>query len=164
MVGKLDGMVTAAVVIDSTFKTYSSSAQSVNSTEQIKPVDSKQQPSASMLKTQAPPPKAQDPLKPQEPKTLAQKAEEDKKEQESRLQPGTMPEESVKEVVDAVNKLMKENRVNLKFAYDKEVEILNVKVIDPETKKVLREFPPEEMIENMKKAREWLGALIDKAI
>ena len=163
MVGKLDGMVTAAVVIDSTFKTYSSSAQSVNSTEQIKPVDSKQ-PSASALKTQAPPPKAQDPLKAQEPKTLAQKAEEDKKEQESRLQPGTMPEESVKEVVDAVNKLMKENRVNLKFAYDKEVEMLNVKVIDPETKKVLREFPPEEMIENMKKAREWLGALIDKAI
>lgn len=162
MVGKLDGMVTAAVVIDSTFKTYSNSAQSVNSTEQIKPVDSKQS-SASALKTQAPPPKTQDSLKAQDPQT-AQKAEEDKKEQESRLQPGTMPEESVKEVVDAVNKLMKENRVNLKFAYDKEVEMLNVKVIDPETKKVLREFPPEEMIENMKKAREWLGALIDKAI
>ena len=162
MVGKLDGMVTAAVVIDSTFKTYSSSnAQSVNSTEQIKPVDSKQQSSASALKTQAPPPKTQDPLKAQEPKTLAQKAEEDK---EQAQRPGTMNEESVKEVVDAVNKLMKDNRVNLKFSYDKEVEMLNVKVIDPETKKVLREFPPEEMIENMKKAREWLGALIDKAI
>lgn len=161
MVGKLDGMVTAAVVIDSTFKTYSSNAQSVNSTEQIKPVNSKQQSSASDLKTQSPPPKAQDSLKAQDPKT-AQKTEEEKQEQAKRL--GTMNEESVKEVVDAVNKLMKENRVNLKFAYDKEVEMLNVKVIDPETKKVLREFPPEEMIENMKKAREWLGALIDKAI
>ena len=42
--------------------------------------------------------------------------------------------------------------------------MLNVKMVDKKTNEVIKEFPPEEMIENMIKAKDWLGAFIDKAI
>lgn len=158
MVGKLDNMVTAAVVIDSALTAKSSSAQSQNATTKIKPVESGQEQPASELALSS--------LKTLETTSTdsAKKAEEDKKAQASRLEPGTMDEESVSKMTETFNKLMSKINVNLEFTYNKEIDMFNVKMIDKETKKVLREFPPEEMLENMIKAKEWLGAFIDKAI
>lgn len=153
MVGKVDNMVTAAVVIDSAFSSGSSYTKSQNATTQVKSVESKQpsQSSTNMLKTQ-------------EPRTSIQKTEEDNQAQEQSF--SKMSEDAVKQMVDELNKVMKDNKINLRFEfnYDKELKMLNVKVIDPETKKVLREFPPEDMLENMKKTREWLGAIIDEIV
>ena len=73
-----------------------------------------------------------------------------------------MSEESVSQMTEAFNKLMSKINCNLEFSYNKEVDLFNVKMIDKETKKVIKEFPPEEMIENMIKSKEWLGAFIDK--
>ena len=53
---------------------------------------------------------------------------------------------------------------NLEFNYNREADVMNVKMLDRETGEVIKEFPPEEMIENMIKARDWLGAFIDKAV
>jgi len=143
MVGKLNDMVAAAVVIDSTPRTNSNEAQSV-----IKPVES--QP-ASTIKSQDA--KVAEFTKP---------GEEEKK--EGHLQPGTMSEESVLKMTETFNKLMSKINVNLEFKYNKEIDMFNVKMIDKETKEVIKEFPPEEMIENMIKAKDWLGAFIDRAI
>ena len=149
MVGKLNEMVTAAVVVDSAPKTKASDAQSLNATASIRPVDSKQ-PSASVLKTLD---------------TQAAKEEEQKKqEQEGKLKPGTMSEESVSQMTETFNRLMDKINCNIQFRYNREVDMLNVKMIDKETKEVIKEFPPEEMIENMIKAKDWLGAFIDKAV
>lgn len=158
MVGKLDNMVTAAVVIDSALTAKSSSAQTQNATTKIKPVESGQEQPASQttlssLKTLEP--TSTDPTK---------KAEEEDKKQSSRLEPGTMDEASVSKMTEEFNKLMSKINVNLEFEYNKEVDMFNVKMIDKETKKVLREFPPEEMLESMIKTKEWLGAFIDRAI
>ena len=136
MVGKLNDMVTAAMVADSANKT-SGVAQ---------PVDLR--PSAVKVPT------VQD----------VQAKEEEKKEQEGRLAPGTMSEESVSDMTDTFNQLMDKINCNIEFSYNKEVDMLNVKMIDKETKEVIKEFPPEEMIENMIKAKDWLGAFIDRAI
>ena len=159
MVGKLDNMVTAAVVIDSALTARSSSAQNQNATTQIKPVESGQEQPASQttlssLKT----------LEPTQSTDPTKKAEEDKKAQATRLEPGTMDEASVSKMTEEFNKLMSKINVNLEFKYNKEVDMFNVKMIDKETKKVLREFPPEEMLESMIKTKEWLGAFIDRAI
>lgn len=158
MVGKLDNMVTAAVVIDSALTAKSSSAQTQNATTKIKPVESEQEQPASQttlssLKTLEP--TSTDPTK---------KAEEEDKKQPGRLEPGTMDEASVSKMTEEFNKLMSKINVNLEFKYNKEVDMFNVKMIDKETKKVLREFPPEEMLESMIKTKEWLGAFIDRAI
>lgn len=141
MVGKLNDMVTAAVVVDSTPK-----ASDVHT----KPVaDIKSQAPSSLTKLQD---------------MQATKEEDKKKQEEGRLQPGTMSEESVMNMTETFNKLMDKINCNIQFSYNREADVLNVKMIDKETNEVIKEFPPEEMIENMIKAKDWLGAFIDKAV
>ena len=143
MVGKLNDVVAAAVVADSATKIGGSAA--------VAPQIESKQPSAVKVPT------VKD--------VQAAKDEEKKeKEQEGRLEPGTMSEESVNEMTDTFNQLMDKINCNIEFSYNKKVNMLNVKMIDKETKEVIKEFPPEEMIENMIKAKDWLGAFIDKAI
>lgn len=141
MVGKLNDMVAAAMVADSATK--------AGGTAQPAAVDLR--PSAVKVPT------VQD-------RQAAKEEEQKEKEQEGRLEPGTMSEESVSEMTDTFNQLMDKINCNLEFNYNKEVDMFNVKMIDKETKEVIKEFPPEEMIENMIKAKDWLGAFIDKAI
>ena len=141
MVGKLNDMVAAAVVADSANKT--------GGVTQSDFVDLR--PSATKVPT------IQD-------RQAAKEEEQKKQEQEGHLEPGTMSEESVSEMTDTFNQLMDKINCNIEFNYNKEVDMFNVKMIDKETKEVIKEFPPEEMIENMIKAKDWLGAFIDKAI
>lgn len=143
MVGKLNDIVAAAVVADSAAKTGNSAA--------VAPKIEAKQPSAVKVPT------VKD--------VQAAKDEEKKeKEQEGRLEPGTMSEESVSEMTDTFNELMDKINCNVEFSYNKKVNMLNVKMIDKESGEVIKEFPPEEMIENMIKAKDWLGAFIDRAI
>lgn len=144
MVGKLNDMVAAAVVADSATKTGGSAIPAP-------PSESKH---SSALKV----PTVKDV---QAAKDEKKKEEEQK---EGRLEPGTMSEESVNDMTDVLNELMDKTNVNIEFSYNKKVNMLNVKMIDKETKEVIKEFPPEEMIENMIKAKDWLGAFIDRAI
>jgi len=148
MVGKLNDMVSAAVVVDSTDKLNSISSQDF---AKIKPIET--QPSSTST------------IKPQ-PQSLpsAKDEEQQEKEKEGRLQPGTMSEESVNNMTETFNELMDKINCNIEFSYNKDADMLNVKMIDKETKEVIKEFPPEEMIENMIKAKDWLGAFIDRAI
>ena len=136
MVGKLNDMVTAAVVVDSAPNTKPVDARDF---AQLKPVE----------------------FKPQDEQAAK---EEEQKEKEGRLQPGTISESSVSNMTDVLNELMDKTNVNIEFKYNKDVDMLNVKMIDKETNEVIKEFPPEEMIENMIKAKDWLGAFIDRAI
>ena len=88
---------------------------------------------------------------------LKSKAEEKKQAEKSEVSP-----DALKEVLDSANKVLKGANINLLMDYNEEVNVLNIKMIDMKTKEVIKEFPPEEMIDNMIKAREWLGAFIDK--
>ena len=144
MVGKLNDVMTAAVVLDSTPKTSSSETKSDSL------LKSAETQNASVSAT-----KSQD-------AQAAKPGEE--KEKGTHLEPGTMSEESVLKMTETFNKLMSKINVNLEFTYNKEADMFTVKMIDKETKEVLREFPPEEMIENMIKTRDWLGAFIDKTV
>ena len=144
MVGKLNDMVTAAVVVDSAPKTQPVSEKDF---AQVKPVTQQSQESVA--------------AKPLAALTPAEKAEQ---KQEARLQPGTMSEKSVSEMTETFNKLMDKINCDVEFKYNKEVEMFNVKMIDKQSGEVIKEFPPEEMIENMIKAKDWLGAFIDRAV
>jgi len=52
----------------------------------------------------------------------------------------------------------------LSFTFHKETKNLVVKVIDPDTNKVVREIPPEELLDLAAKIQEMLGFLIDKKV
>ena len=74
--------------------------------------------------------------------------------QQTLFAPGTVTEETVSQITEAVNDYMKQNDCNLELNYNKEANMINVKVIDKESGEVIREFPSEEMIERMIKAEE----------
>jgi len=73
-----------------------------------------------------------------------------------------MDEQSVSLITKELNELMDKINCNLKFQYHKEVDLMSVQMIDKDTEEVLKEFPPEDMIDNMSKAKEWIGAFIDR--
>ena len=53
---------------------------------------------------------------------------------------------------------------NLEFQYHKEVDMMSVKMLDKKTGDVLKEVPPESLIKHMIKAKDWLGAFLDKTV
>ena len=168
MVGRLNDIVTAAVVVDATNKIKSSAEDGAQQkvqapakaaqSAQIRPVEIK--PAAKGEKADV---KPQD-LQAQAADNLKRKQEIEEQEKREKLVPGTLTEEAVDNMTNALNKLMDKTNVNLEFRYNKEVDVMSVKMLEKGTDKVIKEFPPEEMVENMIKARDWLGAFIDKTI
>ena len=73
-----------------------------------------------------------------------------------------LDEKSVSNMTKELNELMGKINCDLEFQYHKEVNVMSVKMVDKNTKEVLREYPPEDMIKGMIKAKEWIGAFIDK--
>ena len=90
--------------------------------------------------------------------------QQDEQEPEFHIEPGTLDEESVDFMTQELNKLMSEINCNIEFTYHKDANMMSVKMVDKETQEVIKELPPEEMIENMMKAKDWLGAFLDKTI
>lgn len=84
------------------------------------------------------------------------------KEEKTTTQP--LNEEAVNEITDELNELMEKINCDIAFEYHKDVNMMSVSMIDKKTDEVIKELPPEEMIENIKKAREWIGAFLDKNI
>jgi len=90
--------------------------------------------------------------------------QQDEEKSEFHHEPGTLDEESVDFMTQELNKLMSEINCNIEFTYHKDANMMSVKMVDKETQEVIKELPPEEMIENMMKAKDWLGAFLDKTI
>jgi flagellar protein FlaG len=66
---------------------------------------------------------------------------------------------------DAIDKLKKAGDIfnrRLEFKVDEETHRIMVKVIDTETDKVIKEIPPEQIIELAAKIQEMVGLLVDE--
>lgn len=87
----------------------------------------------------------------------SQEQQEEKQEQKGKLSP-----EFVSEMTKELNELMGKLNCDLEFQYHKEVDVMSVRMVDKNTKEVIKEYPPEEMVEGMIRAQEWLGAFLDK--
>ena len=90
----------------------------------------------------------------------AEEKEDPLKAREEEREP--MDEKSVSFMTQDLNELMSKINCNLEFQYHKEVNMMSVKMLDKKTHEVIKEVPPEEMLDQMAKAREWLGAFLDK--
>ena len=53
---------------------------------------------------------------------------------------------------------------SLSFRFEKELNRVVVKVIDPETGELVREIPPESVIEALKQLRQAPGSLVDEEV
>ena len=70
------------------------------------------------------------------------------------------PQEA-KEMVFAVQEELERLNVRLVFNVDEDTKEIVVKVVDPKTDEVIRQIPPEELLEIRKKLDEIVGILFD---
>ena len=88
-------------------------------------------------------------------------------EQESEAQGAQSPHEPLSEeqtsfITEQLNDIMRNINVDLQFQYHKEVNVMSVRMLDKKTGEILREIPPESMVEHMIKVHDWIGAFLDK--
>ena len=71
-----------------------------------------------------------------------------------------MSETDIKEMVEKLNKVMKNANANLRFNYHEEAGMFSVALVDKDTNEVIKELPPEEMVKNFVKGKIWMDAFI----
>ena len=141
MVGKIQDIVSASIVAGAAERVSSNAArQTVSETQELQ---------ARRMEEAA------------EAHKQEQQAEEDER-LKAREEREPMDEQSVSYMTKKLNELMSKINCNLEFQYHKEVNLMSVRMLDKKTNEVLKEVPPEEMLDQMAKAREWLGAFLDK--
>lgn len=72
--------------------------------------------------------------------------------------------EKINEATDEMNSIVKTLNTNIQFKLHEKTNNLMVQVVDIKDGKVLKEFPPHEMLDVMAKIKEFVGALIDKKV
>ena len=144
MVGKIQDIVSASIV--------AGAAERVSSTTATTQAPEKQEPKVQRV---------EDTSDTQMLKfNQAEEQEDPLKAREEEQEP--MDEKTVSYMMEELNELMSKINCNLEFQYHKEVNMMSVRMLDKKTHEVIKEVPPEEMLEQMAKAREWLGAFLDK--
>ena len=73
-----------------------------------------------------------------------------------------LSEEQTAFITEQLNEIMRNINVDLQFQYHKEINVMSVRMLDKKTGEVLREIPPESMVEHMIKVHDWIGAFLDK--
>ena len=155
MIGKMQDLVSAAVV----FNAVDSASRGATEKQQQTAPDVSSQPVA-------PPPKSDAPVQAggDSRKLGAEDQNEDvrRAQKKAEEQQQKMDEKTVDLMTKELNELMDKIDCNLAFKYNKDVDVMTVKMIDKETKEVIKEFPPEEMVKSMVKTKEWIGAFLDE--
>jgi flagellin protein len=82
--------------------------------------------------------------------------------QEEKAHHEPLTEEQTAYITEQLNEIMRNINVDLQFQYHKEVNFMSVRMLDKKTGEVLREVPPEAMVEHMIKVHDWIGAFLDK--
>lgn len=63
-------------------------------------------------------------------------------------------------ITQELNRLMSKINANLHFNYHQDAGVMSVRLVDKETNEVIKELPPEEMVKNMVKSKIWMDAFI----
>lgn len=71
-------------------------------------------------------------------------------------------EKYIKEEIARANNFLKRHNIRCVFDYHEETNRITIKVMDGETKEVLREIPPEKTLDAIQKMWELAGLLIDE--
>ena len=76
------------------------------------------------------------------------------------IKPGSIDKKALDNITQELNQLMSKINANLQFNYHEEVGVMSIRMVDRETQEVIKELPPEDMIKNMMNSKIWLGAVI----
>jgi flagellar protein FlaG len=86
--------------------------------------------------------------------TASEESEKKKKNEMSK-------EEAVK-MTDALNQMMGKMQFDVKFHYYDKIDQMAVQLVDQKTNKILKEFPPKDMIKMLTNLHNWIGIILDK--
>lgn len=75
-----------------------------------------------------------------------------------------LDEKDVKGLAEQLNEYMSELNCNLQFNYYEKLGRLGVKMVNRDTHEVIKEFPPEKLLQAMEKTKEWIGMFLDKKV
>lgn len=73
-------------------------------------------------------------------------------------------EEEIKSAIGSVNKALNPYDRKLEFSVHEATNLISVKVIDTNTEQVIREIPPEKILDMVAKLWEMAGIIVDKKI
>jgi len=71
-------------------------------------------------------------------------------------------EEEIKASIEKINSTFRLYGVSNQFAIDKKSNTIMVKVIDANTKEIIRELPPEDVLRRLEKMQEYIGLIFDE--
>ena len=150
MIGKVQDMVTAAIVVGAADKV--SSDNSAVSTQNANAQQGLASDSSAVSASQQ--------IQPTDQANTDTQDKQKKQDKDNQR----LDEKSVNLMTKELNALMSRINCDLEFSYHKEVNVMSVKMIDRKTQEVLKEMPPESMIKHMMAAKDWLGAFLDKNV
>jgi flagellar protein FlaG len=82
---------------------------------------------------------------------------------EKEAEPGEEPDRlEVEEAVEALNNSMEYINRALRFSIHEDTQRLQVRVVNLDTDEVIKEIPPEEVLDTVARIREMIGVLVDK--
>jgi flagellar protein FlaG len=76
--------------------------------------------------------------------------------------PEQITEDELLPITRELNKFMSYLNADIQFELHEKTQRLMVKVVDVKENKVLREFPPKELLDHIANMREYIGVLLDK--
>lgn len=88
--------------------------------------------------------------------------EEDLTNDKSKEQPKAKTEQEINDAITKVNEFMKQKRTGCEFSYIEKLNRVMITVYDKDTKKVLKEIPPEESLKAIEKIWEVAGLIVDE--
>ena len=78
---------------------------------------------------------------------------------EERFKPS---EKQIQEAVDSTNREFEKLQTNLRFSIHKQTKQIMVKIIDSSTQEVIKELPPEKLLDMVASMMERAGLIVDK--
>ncbi|HHZ13616.1 MAG TPA: flagellar protein FlaG [Clostridiales bacterium] len=82
----------------------------------------------------------------------------------NRNEPITIGELELIEAIERANKTLVGINTNFKFSIHEDTKAIMVKVINSETQEVIREIPPEKILDMVAKMWELAGLIVDRHI
>ena len=152
MIGKMRDMVTAAVVVSAADNKSPKFAGTEDKSSQSA-ADS----SSAATKFGLQPETVADVSALPDASKSSKEQQEEKQEEKNRLSP-----EFVSEMTKELNELMGKLNCDLEFQYHKEVDVMSVRMIDKNTKEVIKELPPEKTLDMIARVWDMAGILVDE--
>ncbi len=97
-------------------------------------------------------------------KTMESQAGQDKLDLSKVLKPSEIKKEDVEGMVEALKDLTETLQTKLNFSVDEGTKSIVVKVIEKGTDRVIRQIPPEELLELQEKMQDLTGFLLSENV